>query len=77
MKEVEVNGRKVKVEDYITCKTESVIYVLMSRKVPEVCYGGQTGGRVDRRVGSDRIHLPKICQNLISAGHSDQYIALH
>ena len=25
VKEVEVNGRKVKVEDFITCKTESVI----------------------------------------------------
>ena len=44
VRSVVVNGREVKVEDAITCKTESVIYVIMSRKDPTRCYGGQTGG---------------------------------
>ena len=38
----------------ITCKTESVIYVIMSRKAPDKCYGGQTGGTVGRRLGQHR-----------------------
>ena len=69
VKEVEVNGRKVKVEDFITCKTESVIYVLMSRKVPEVCYGGQTGGRVDRRVGQHRRDIINKDETKVVARH--------
>ena len=54
VKEVTVNGKKVRVEDHITCKTESVIYVIMSRKAPDKCYGGQTGGTVGRRLGQHR-----------------------
>ena len=54
VRSVMVNGRDVKVEDAITCKTESVIYVIMSRRDPTRCYGGQTGGRVDRRLGQHR-----------------------
>ena len=54
VRSVVVNGREVKVEDAITCKTESVIYALGSKKAPGRWYGGQTGGRVDRRVGQHR-----------------------
>ena len=48
---MEINGGEVRVEDTITCKTESVLYVLRSKKAPGRWYGGQTGGRVDRRLG--------------------------
>ena len=41
-------------EDKITCKTESFLYVLKSRKVPRKCYRGQSGGTVARRLGEHR-----------------------
>ena len=54
VRSVVINGKEVKVEDAITCKTESVIYALGSKKAPGRWYGGQTGGRVDRRLGQHR-----------------------
>merc|ERR1719234_1559349 len=54
VRSVMINGEEVKVEDAITCKTESVIYALGSKKAPGRWYGGQTGGRVDRRLGQHR-----------------------
>ena len=54
VRSVEINGREVRVEDTITCKTESLLYVLGSKKAPGRWYGGQTGGRVDRRLGQHR-----------------------
>ena len=69
VRSVVVNGREVKVEDAITCKTESVIYVIMSRKDPTRCYGGQTGGRVDRRLGQHRRDIMNRDESKVVARH--------
>ena len=41
----------------------------MSRKVPEVCDGGQTGGRVDRRVGQHRRDIINKDETKVVARH--------
>ena len=69
VRSVVVNGRELKVEDAITCKTESVIYVIMSRKDPTRCYGGQTGGRVDRRLGQHRRDIMNRDESKVVARH--------
>ena len=69
VRSVVVNGRELKVEDAITCKTESVIYVIMSKKDPTRCYGGQTGGRVDRRLGQHRRDIMNRDESKVVARH--------
>ena len=69
VRSVVVNGKELRVEDPITCKTESVIYVIKSKKDPTKCYGGQTGGRVDRRLGQHRRDIMNKDESKVVARH--------
>ena len=56
-------------EDKITCKTESFLYVLKSRKAPRKCYGGQSGGTVARRLGEHRRYIMNMDDTKAVARH--------
>ena len=74
VKSVLINGREVKIEGNITCKTKSFLYFLRSRKAPQKVYGGQSGATVANRLGQHRRDIINRDMSKIVARHfSDTY----
>ena len=51
------------------CKTKSVLYILRSKKAPQLVYGGQTGATVAARLGQHRRDIMNRDMSKVVARH--------